>query len=332
MTEQPKRGRGRPPRAAAVEAQVLNNIYENIYRPQNGVGRDFLCQLCGKSYLSSPALYLHMKTKHVQAESRQLNGEYKRGRGRPKRADGANGTPLNGSSRVDPTGDLFMRMDERRGGPTDPMSGFESNVNTLFFGKYSDYTQHPLFEHIARYSFKNTPQGPDDTMNGLKKNVKDVDMEIQNFREDWKNFQNCEGIFAIYLRTFSKCTNENYYSTLTKFVLMFRDCLNQYGWQKKAENEEKDMKEPQYQSLSYEDRVQAKLQEYDNLRKFNEFTAINNCEYAPEIANEFVTVYMEDERNNKGGLDRTEIIDLTQHLCNWLFTQKLTCSKLSMVS
>ena len=61
-------------------------IYILYFSVQNGVGRDFLCQICGKSYLSSPALYLHMKTKHVQALGNQA--EVKRGRGRPKRIDG----------------------------------------------------------------------------------------------------------------------------------------------------------------------------------------------------------------------------------------------------
>ena len=45
-----KRARGRPPKAAA-EAMADS--------------REFACQMCGKAYLSNPALYLHMKLKHV---------------------------------------------------------------------------------------------------------------------------------------------------------------------------------------------------------------------------------------------------------------------------
>jgi hypothetical protein len=62
----------------------------------------------------------------------------------------------------------------------------------------------------------------------------------------------------------------------------------------------------------------------------SEFTHINNSEFAPEIANEFVTVFFDE--NTSGHLTRPEVIDLTQHICNWLFAQKYTCSKLSMVS
>lgn len=40
------------------------------------------------------------------------------------------------SGRLDPCGEMFIRSEEKRGGPTDPMSGFEENVNSLFPGKY----------------------------------------------------------------------------------------------------------------------------------------------------------------------------------------------------
>lgn len=42
-----------------------------------------------------------------------------------------------------------------------------------------------------------------------------------------------------------------------------------------------------------------------------EFTDINNAEFAPEICNEFVTVYMEMPKNNAGKIGVSEIIDLT---------------------
>ena len=63
---------------------------------------------------------------------------------------------------------------------------------------------------------------------------------------------------------------------------------------------------------------------------YNSYTEINNCEFAPEISNEFVTVFLDDPINNRARLERPDAIDLTQHFCNWLFLNKLTCSKLSM--
>jgi len=100
---------------------------------------------------------------------------------------------------------------------------------------------------------------------------------------------------------------------MLKFILCFRDCLNLYGWHKRAENEMKDW----YGKSDYEYKVREKLDTYDPLKSQNEFTSINNAEFAPEIANEFVTIFFDE--NVQGHLTRADAIDLTQHLCNWLF-------------
>ena len=50
-------------------------------------GRDYQCQFCEKKYLSYPALYTHIKTKHSTGKNGEplpaLNSG--RGRGRPKK-------------------------------------------------------------------------------------------------------------------------------------------------------------------------------------------------------------------------------------------------------
>lgn len=38
---------------------------------------------------------------------------------------------------------------------------------------------------------------------------------------------------------------------------------------------------------------------------------MNNGEFAPEISNEFLTVYMDEPGRNKGNIPRQELIDLT---------------------
>ena len=58
------------------------------------------------------------------------------------------------------------------------------------------------------------------------------------------------------------------------------------------------------------------------------YCTLNNSEFVPEVANEFVVLYMKDPAKNKAGMQRNDIIDLTQHLCHWLFVNRLTCSKL----
>lgn len=46
----------------------------------------------------------------------------------------------------------------------------------------------------------------------------------------------CDEIFCMYLRALSKCVNENYYKTVLRFVILYRDCLNEYGWLKRRDH------------------------------------------------------------------------------------------------
>ena len=65
--------------------------------------------------------------------------------------------------------------------------------------------------------------------------------------------------------------------------------------------------------------MRAKLQEFTDMAQGVNCTEINNAEFAPEICNEFVTVYLETPGNNLGQLQISETIDLTQNFCHWLF-------------
>lgn len=72
----------------------------------------------------------------------------KRGRGRPKKDGFGNYVPAV-SNRLDPTGDLFLRTEEREGGPLDPITTFEENVDLLFKDKYPSSLAHPLYKYIS---------------------------------------------------------------------------------------------------------------------------------------------------------------------------------------
>jgi hypothetical protein len=45
-------------------------------------------------------------------------------------------------------------------------------------------------------------------------------------------------IFALYLYHTSKKVNELFYKTILNYTILFRECLNDIGWSKKAESEE----------------------------------------------------------------------------------------------
>lgn len=54
--------------------------------------------------------------------------------------------------------------------------------------------------------------------------------------EEEKDCLTCDEVFSLYLREVSKLVNENYYKTCLRFVLLYRECLNEQGWLKRREH------------------------------------------------------------------------------------------------
>ena len=126
-----------------------------------------------------------------------------------------------------------------------------------------------------------------------------------------------EEIFAVYLWKISSRVNSDFYRIVLAYAILFRECLNELGWSKKIESEN------------------IKLEEEPELKERMEkeqFCLTNNAEHAPEICNEFVTVFMEHKRNAQFDITKPDQIDLTINLCHWLFENQFTCSKLTMIS
>jgi len=102
-------------------------------RSKNDVeGRDHRCQFCDKTYLSYPALYTHMKTKHAKGPDGQPLVAFNsgRGRGRPKK----NTTGILGGykSNIEPTSDDYLKTMDKFGGPCHPSSGFKEVYTEIF--------------------------------------------------------------------------------------------------------------------------------------------------------------------------------------------------------
>lgn len=91
-------------------------------------------------------------------------------------------------------------------------------------------------------------------------------------------------------------TNREYFSFLLKFVTLFRECINHFR--------------PSTDST--------------------EFTQTHTADGVPDLCNEFITEFMEN--NDSFGLDTTEVIEIIQHFCNWLYENKHTTSRLTLLS
>ena len=61
-------------------------------------------------------------------------------------------------------------------------------------------------------------------------------MRFVNMTSREKYLLTCDEVFVLYLGNISKQVNAVYYRTVLKFVLLYRDCLNQLGWYKRRDH------------------------------------------------------------------------------------------------
>lgn len=156
----------------------------------------------------------------------------------------------------------------------------------------------------------------------------------ENLGQNERSQMKVDEILALYLFRLSNRVNANYYKKVVlPFVILFRECLNDCGWEKQlgSQDEEKE-------------KGKKGAKEADS----KEFCMENNAEHAPEICNEFITVYLEQRMQQWNfikqnmhynandiiipEINKAEQIDLTINLCHWLFECQFTCSKLSLIA
>ena len=74
---------------------------------------------------------------------------------------------------------------------------------------------------------------------------------VMEMTDEEKDKITCDEIFALYLRHVCKQVNETYYRTVLRFVLLYRECLNEYGWLKRRDH--------------YHKAYQGKIDEHDEI-------------------------------------------------------------------
>ncbi len=380
-----------PPPAAPVNMGQASKIKGKRRSKNETEGRNYKCNQCERTYLSYPALYTHIKTKHSsQGETPLTSG---RGRGRPKKN-------LAKEERIDPTSPLYFRTEDRKGGPTAVLYQFKETYDILYSTskKYGGFEKHPLYIELYKLHQKNvntlnytaehpgitdfgpappgfTPaiyklkpaepapapgseasavapaQAPSQELAAATPSVEapapgaeapaagapatapataavPVDEKVKaaapavvapkpeddTFQK--KKQKKCDEIFAEYLDSVARAVNKDCYKQVLKFVFLFRECLNHYGERlSKAKQEAAGYPVGNNNGKSEEG-------------KQEEYCMTNNAEQAPEVSNEFVTLYLDEVKANFGKMDP---IELTQNFCGWLFNNGYTCSKLSLI-
>ena len=103
-----------------------------------------------------------------------------------------------------------------------------------------------------------------------------------------------------YLNKMSIYCNEKYYEKLIVFVTLFRENIN--------------------------------LINKDKIENNKEFTTEREAEEVPESCNEFLSDFLyPEEENIEFGINKEEAIDITRNLCNWMYLNYFTCSRLFLI-
>lgn len=257
----------------------FNNIERHRRSKHEKEGRTFQCEHCSKSYLSKPALNNHMNMKH--ADILQQMNITKRKRGRPRK--------------------YLIEQ---------PENNYEKTKYENYFNDDKRKNELTLEGKPKEISYINVVQSVFNSTYAIYKGVFWKDLTtyeeepilkyLMNKRE--LNINECNDVMCKYLDYVSPLTNENYFTLLVTFVVLFKECIN-LNQKKKNPNVFTDV----------------------------EYTKQNNAEIIPEECNEFFCVFLEE--NNFFGLSedkKNELIEIIQHFCYWLFVNNHTKSKLSL--
>jgi hypothetical protein len=260
--------------------------------------RKFKCPDCEKCYLSGPALTTHRKNKHGYG----TNGERK-SRGRPK--------ALNDNVQINPATKFkdFFNDEKRKSNSLDESLNdkiITTDIIKEYLIKIFNQCKDELFKDIdsvENYSFcsfildnwdkKDPFPDPECYRAVIKKEEPSIKVQSYNLDE----------LFFLYLKEFSKKTNEEYFWFMIKFVVLFRECINRL---------KKDLVKEEHQTGK-------------NLL----YSQVYNAETVPEICNDFFVKFMEPY--TFFGMYKLELIELIQHFCYWLYSKQYTQSHLTLL-
>ena len=264
--------------------------------------RNYRCPDCDKCYLSGPALTTHRKTKHGYG----INGE-KRARGRPRKEC------INENISTNPQNKFiyFFGEEHRKLINEQEMINLDiikQNIKTIFkqckeslFNDIEDVEKYNFYNLIVDNWEKDEPEFEQECFSSIVVNMNlPVKDNNENFNINKVQSYNLDYIFFFYLKEFYKSVNKVYFWFILKFIILFREFLNQTRKNFVKNGENKD------------------------------FTQLYNAEIIPEMFNEFLLDFMESY--DYFGLNKNELIELIQHFCYWLNINRYSQTQLSLIN
>ena len=114
-------------------------------------------------------------------------------------------------------------------------------------------------------------------------------------------------VLLVYMITFHNITNNiDLLNVIIKFCILLREYLNSFGWDAFKTCEEYGV--------------------YTGYDTNQHFTNSMDCEYIPDLLNDFVSVFL--ELDPLFYIEKKILIRLCENFCNWLFANNLTSFKL----
>ena len=263
--------------------------------------RTFKCPDCDKCYLSGPALVIHRKTKHGYSTEAE-----KKSRGRPKKEDQQETSYQKAQVKYHD----FFNNDTRKSKSEneqneekitlekvkDNISKISGQCKNDLFDNIEDIENYPFYKLIIINWDKNNNNFPTECFSD---NVKPENSSVPSKY----NSPPLDIIFFLYLKELSMKTNKNYFWFANKFIVLFREFINIF---------KKDQVKDEYKT-----------------DKAKQYSQLFSAEGIPESCNDFFLEFM--QQKNYYGLNEKELIELAQHFCFWLYTNKFTHSYLTLL-
>ncbi|KAM3134920.1 hypothetical protein pb186bvf_012920 [Paramecium bursaria] len=305
--------------------------------------RDYFCG-CGKSYLSYPALYTHLKQKH---DSKPPDGTLlpnntaqRTGRGRPKKVFIILQTLNMQLDENDPKS--VKSDDEKSAYSNEPEETLEDML--VFLDSLGSFRQGEKFnteEEKQKYLLKNFPKeyfSNNNDFQSIMDHIKEITTEkIKNPTEDPINKEEIDHvknikktcinkILAYFLVYLGPKINVDAYKEIATFTIFFARSLNQLGYQAQQAYESGDA-EQQNQIIKVESTSQ--------------YCEEQNGEQILLTANEFILQMLPEFYQQLGQDKKTQIfgsqpeklknaVYITQHLSYWFYSQKFTNCRLAL--
>ena len=156
-------------------------------------GRAYKCEICGKSYLSKPAMTQHTKSKHAD----KLSSDFKKGRGRPRKCDLDDHAKTNQEKYYqiffDKTNRALITKEEYEINEV-----YNSSANIICKSNYDITNINGLFE-----------------INDLNEEIDILNLKLP-----------IDKVMILFLKDIKNKANKEYFSFICKLIFLLREYLN----------------------------------------------------------------------------------------------------------